>query len=807
MPGRHCQPCARRGSYCIAAFIYSLLLVAIPASVFAQQPQFDSVAIDALDPDAWNGIVFLARAYQQPAYFALRVGSRGRSYESGGEIFNDVREIGPHAPDGSYARVAWEQPPRANLVHLEWARVDGTTAVGRLTAPPDIQLVIEVYTPFSAPKMNAGHFALAESNQAILGQRYFDRVYGRSAKFLVMVDQPTLGAGTFGHVEQIAENMNSTGRLVSRLVPLPAETSEGAAGLEFDTANAKAAHFVATIGWNQAPMTAVAREWLTPGNIDALLDKNAAEYADHRPTISGLFAGAPEAIGNNMFWSTIFAPACNLIFPTDTRAWAHEYGGWMVFEWDNFFNAVLTSVEDKVQAADEVKATFLGQQPNGLIPNAYSPAVQTPDRSEPPVGAYCVWKVYEKYQDRAMLEAAYPGLAKFHAWWFADRGDGQPWRDGNRDGLLEFGSDKGSAGGFVDRGMFKGPKWESGMDDSPVFDDGGYDENAYTMKMNDIGLNSLYAVDAESLAKIAAILGDTDSSRRYEAEYEVMKQRINASLWNEKDGIYEDRHWNGEFTHRIAPTSFYPLLAGIATPAQAGRMVKEHLLNPKEFWGKYVIPTIARDDPAFPDQFYWRGSIWGPTNYLVYEGLKRYKFDTTAFAVAQKSYDLFMDDWRTNQQDDEQYLAWGGRAKGDPHYTWGALLVLMGTEEYIDENPWEGLRFGVLDAPSEGMYRGVIWENHKYDVTVGPHRTALIRDGKTCFEANAGVVVRNYESSSDGVAFTINTDHATRVTTDEAAAGDLHLTIDGKSAGVVKPASGRIAFDIPRGEHTVRLSR
>jgi hypothetical protein len=807
MSGPSPQRRAYRSSALIFAFLSSVFLVATPTSVFGQQPQFDSVTIDALDPDAWNGIVFLARAYQQPAYFALRVGSRGRSYESGREIFNYVREVGPHAPDGSYARVGWEQPPRANLVRLEWARVDKSTAVGRLTAAPDLQLVIETYMPFSSPRMTQGRFTLSDSNQAILGQRYFDGAYGHCAEFLVMVDQPTLGAGTFGHTEQIAETMNSTGRLISRLVPLPAETSEAAAGLEFDTSNVRSAHFVATIGWDQSPMTVVAKDWLAPGKIDALLDKNAADYANHRPVITGLFEGAPEAIGNNMFWSSIFAPAYNMIFPTDTHAWAHDYGGWMVFEWDNFFNAVLTSLEDKVQAADEIKSTFLGQEPLGLIPNAVSPAVRTPDRSEPPVGAYCVWKVYQKYRDRKMLESVYPGLRKFHEWWFKDRGDGQPWRDGNRDGLLEWGSDKGSAGGFVDRGMFKGPKWESGMDDSPVFDDGGYDENTYTMKMNDIGLNSLCAVDAECLAKIAAILGDTDASRRYNAEYEEMKQRINGSLWNEKDGIYEDRHWNGEFTHRIAPTSFYPMLAGVATAAQAERMVKEHLLNPNEFWGKYVIPSIARNDPAFPDQFYWRGSIWGPTNYLVYEGLKRYKFDRTAFEVARKSYDLFMDDWRTNQQDDEQYLAWGGRAKGDPHYTWGALLALMGTEEYIDENPWEGLRFGVLNPPSEGTFRGVVWENHHYDVTVGPQKTALFRDGKPCFEANSGVVVRNYTPSSEDLSFTINTDHPIRVTTEEAIAGELHLTIDGRSAGVVNSANGHSEFEVPRGEHAVRLSR
>src|SRR5262249_2323892 len=161
--------------------------------------------------------------------------------------------------------------------------------------------------------------------------------------------------------------------------------------------------------------------------------------------------------------------------------------------------------------------------------------------------------------------------------------------------------------------------------DSPMYDDVGYDENTHTMKMNDIGLNSLYALDAECLSKVAAILGNEQDSRKFSLEYERMKRLINTALWNEKDGIFENRFWNGAFSPRLSPTCFYPLFAGIATQKQAERMVKEHLLNPKEFWGAFVIPSIARNDPAFTDQFYWRGSIWGLTNYMVYQGLKRYK--------------------------------------------------------------------------------------------------------------------------------------------------------------------------------------
>jgi hypothetical protein len=600
--------------------------------------------------------------------------------------------------------------------------------------------------------------------------------------------------------------MNATGRLVSRLIPLPSEPAQVAAGLEFVTGDSRTAHFVAILGWDKNLQTTRARSWLTPGRIDSLLDKNSAAYANRRPTVKGLFEGAPEAIGNNLFWSAIYVPPYDLVFPNVTRAWAHNFGGWVVFEWDNFFNALLTSLEDRTQTYAGIKADLLGQTASGLVPNCVSASATTPDRSQPPVGAYCVWKIHQKYLDREMLEWAYQRLKKWHEWWRKDRGDGQPWRDGNRDGLLEWGSDRGSGESLAHRGISKAPKWESGMDDSPMYDDAEYDEHTYTMKINDIGLNSLYALDAECLSKIAASLGKEEDSRKFDMEYDEMKQRISTKLWNEDDGIFENRLWNGKFSHRLSPTSFYPLFAGIATQRQAERMLKGYLLNPKEFWGAYVIPSISRSDPAFSDQFYWRGSIWGLTNYMVYQGLKRYKFDSTSFEFAQKSFDLFMEDWRLNQHNNELYLASGGRGKGDPHYTFGALLLLMATEEYIDQNPWDGLRFGVLSPPSVGEFRGAIWNGHAYDVTVGSQRTALIRDGSLRFQADAGVVVRNYQMETSRLSFSLICERPTRITTTEFSSGEFQLKIDGKAAGIVKAQAGRITFDIRAGEHRVELS-
>jgi len=787
-------------------FLPACVLVVNLAAFAGAQPATD-VRVGAFDADAWNGIVFLAQNQLgqnhlgqdqgQPFAFGLRVGSRNGSFLDGHDIYAAVSEVGPHSPDDSYCRMSWRHPPGEARITLEWSRADTNTVVGRLNAAASVQLVLEAYLSHAGVSPE-GTFSVSESDHAVLGERFFDGVFGTTLKFLIETDRPVTSAGTYGSLDDIRNSMRASGRLNATGDPSP-----GAAAIEFSAGESGTGHFVALLGANEAELRAHARDWLATGAIDTLLNNNTEKYAKTRPVVKGLFAGAPDAIGNTMFWNTLHAPAPNLVFPSISRAWAHNFGGWVVGEWDCFFGALLSSLQDKAQTLDGIRGILSAQTSTGVVPNIASGNGITPDRSQPPVGAYVVWKIFQRFKDRDFLVWAYPRLVKWHDWWFRDRGDGQPWRDGNRDGLLEWGSDRGSSETIGRRGSMRQAKWESGMDDSPMYDEATYDARTYTMNLNDVGLNSLYALDAECLAKLAATLGQEDDSRRFSAEYERMKGLIREKLWNEQDGIYENRYWDGRFSPRLSPTNFYPLFAGIATAEQARRMVREHLLNPKEFWGAYVIPTIARNDPAFADQFYWRGSIWGPTNYMVYQGLNRYGFDEEALTFAQKSYELFMDDWKAECHSDENYHAWGGNGGGDTHYTWGALLCLVALEQYIDENPWEHLRFGALNPSADGEFHGALWEAHTYDVMIGPNRTSLMRDGKLCLDADRAIVVRQYQPQ----AFNVKSEGPVRITTAEYNSGSLQVKIDGKPAGSVAVQQRRATFSVPSGEHAVQLSQ
>jgi hypothetical protein len=245
--------------------------------------------------------------------------------------------------------------------------------------------------------------------------------------------------------------------------------------------------------------------------------------------------------------------------------------------------------------------------------------------------------------------------------------------------------------------------YESGLDNLPVYDDVPFDPKTHLMQLQDAGLNGLYVADCEALADIAAALGESGAATAADAanaagatnaagieqelrgRAETYRQALNR-LWDEERGIYLNRRTDtGELSPRIAPTSFYPLLAKAPTQAQAERMVREHFYNPQEFWGEWIIPATPRNDPAFLDQDYWRGRIWGPMNFLVYLGLRNYDLPQARKDMAEKSVNLLLKEWLEKGHVHENYNGATGEGcdvkNSDAFYHWGGLLGMIGLVE------------------------------------------------------------------------------------------------------------------------------
>jgi len=411
--------------------------------------------------------------------------------------------------------------------------------------------------------------------------------------------------------------------------------------------------------------------------IQGLIEERRLVY---EKSIAGENKAVLDAIESTLGWDTIYEPEQDRVVSVVSRLWSTSWGGYVIFEWDTFFAASLAAIGDRDLAYADAIETLREATPKGLVPNyGRGGGWKSFDRSEPPVGAITVEALYGQFHDRWLLEDTFPALLQWNRWWEENRRIGDS---------LVWGSDGRNPPENVDdssRGTRQGAIFESGLDNSPMYDAAQFDAGSGRLMMADVGLMSEYVADCDALAAIAGVLGKASEEEELKARAAHYRASLSA-MWDERLGMFLNRDLKtGKLSARVSPTNFYPLLARAATESQAKRMVAEHLLNPREFWGDWVIPATPRDDAAFKDQTYWRGRIWGPMNYLVYLGLRNYDLGDARRQLAEKSLKLFLKEWREKGHVHENYNAVTGLGddvpNSDPFYHWGALLGLIGYRE------------------------------------------------------------------------------------------------------------------------------
>lgn len=415
-------------------------------------------------------------------------------------------------------------------------------------------------------------------------------------------------------------------------------------------------------------------------HIDAFVTENKKKFGKDYEVYN--------AMQNVLSWDNIYDPTiCKVITPV-SRIWNVGWssnpslGGFILFDWDTYFASIMLSTGSRELAyANAVEITNAITE-NGFIPNFYAVNnYKSRDRSQPPVGSLAIWTIYQKYKEKWLLELVYDKLLTWNRWWDKNR---------TTDGLLCWGSspfEKVTYRYWESAGVNEtsGGALESGMDNSHIYDDIPFDKEKHQQKLNDVGLSSMYVMDCDLMIKIANELGKSKDAAELKVRADKYRQNLNR-LWDEKKGFYYNRRTDtGELDPRTAPTHFYPLLAKAPTQKQAERMIKEHLLNPDEYWGEWLIPATPRNDPAYKDNTYWRGRIWAPLNFLVYMGLRNYELPEARKALSEKSKNLLLKSWLKDGYVFENYNADNGRGddvgNSDKFYHWGALLGFIALME------------------------------------------------------------------------------------------------------------------------------
>jgi hypothetical protein len=775
----------------------SLLLVLESLSSHADTPAAPSVRIGNFLRGAPCGVSWVI---QDSAAFVL---------DTGGPYV-----AGTAAPDDTYHAYRFNQNG-ANIV-FEWGRV-GDAVVGRLTSDKQVDLTLTLSSGWP----------------------------GWNSTFMATPD----GATGVAHA--------TSGEIDWKLKTSPPPKSATASIVTVPLAPGTPVHFVAGLG-------------TLPdfGSIDATLNQAQANYDARRAKASGDWGDFVSAIADNMNNSRIYSNDNHVLAHSVCRAWADTPNTDPYFCWDSFFTANLAAIDDLQGAQSTVRTMLSYQTPEGLVPNyaKLGGGVST-DRSQPPVGSLCVWKMHQRYlNDADFLKEVYPKLVLWHDWW-------PKYRNAKGDGLLEWGSANAD---------FQDAQYETGWDDNLHY--AGAAMRDTTMNCYSIDLSSMWSMDAHYLALLADFLGHPDDAARFRADEKTMNQKINDRLWNDNLNCYCSRFWDdaefftpaldsaafapgfnaeyfadenlqksvakhhddkidfywgesppiagvpsgdhwsarwtgsftapktgayrfsaaaddgvrvfvdgkkiidywsvhralektanvnltqgqtvpvvveyfqheygaelhfsvselvpplGGFLTRLTPMNFYALSAG-APDADRAKRTLAVLTDPTKFWGKYLLPTLAYDDPNYHEQEYWRGDIWGPTNYIAWVGIKKYASPQQIADYADRSVQLFMREWLAKGVCGENYLSTDGTQNHQAHYTWGALLNLIGLESIVDVDDSNHIVLNGFQTKTITLTHIPIL-GHIYSLKTSPGSAQLIENGKVVLTAS-GTIVRS----------------------------------------------------------------
>jgi putative isomerase len=311
--------------------------------------------------------------------------------------------------------------------------------------------------------------------------------------------------------------------------------------------------------------------------------------------------------------NNLISPRGNVVYEAMTPSKINYVGLWL---WDSAMHALAYRHMDPELARNQIRAMLTCQLPDGMLPDAVydEGIISTIDHpisaevTKPPILAWAALKLHETDPDLDFLQEIYVPLVRWNAWWFS-------MNDDDVDGLVQYNH-----------------PYSSGLDDSPLWD--------YGMPVESPDLNTYLCVQMGSLAIMAEALGMNDEGAMWRRRAAAIVRRMIEDFWDDEWGLFRALH-DEQPISVVTPFNLYPLWTGQLPQVIRDRLIA-HLTDPDEFWGEYVIPSVAHNDPHFDPETMWRGPVWVNINYFFIEALRQVGEHALAHTLLEKTLDLVM---------------------------------------------------------------------------------------------------------------------------------------------------------------------
>ncbi len=293
-----------------------------------------------------------------------------------------------------------------------------------------------------------------------------------------------------------------------------------------------------------------------------------------------------------------------------------------------------------------------------------------------PFFSWINWEVYKVSKDKRFLSDAYNSGEKYIKWLINNR-------DLDKDGLYEWGP----------YGIIENVRdWYNAVFQVSAERHLDVDKEDISDELECLDLTLMIVKETRTLSQMAKELGMKDASKAWMKIADLTSDLVNQKMWDDSSKFYYSiNRKDHSFKYltrdlrRMEIIGFLALWAEAAPKERAEQLVK-HLLDPKKFWRKYGVPTLAADDQWFtPYVDYcckWNGPVWLLWDYMVLDGLKKYGYSKIANQLADKMLLAVTTQLKKNHNYWESYSPDNEVLNSPPNYIWDSIMARVLIEKY-----------------------------------------------------------------------------------------------------------------------------